>query len=323
MAEILSAYERRRLENIARNNKVLRELGLAETGSKALAADLAAGPQKSKENVRAAAGRKRKARRVAASTVPQRPTRRSRRVRGIDAEGNKVPPPLTKIERAKRATGPPAWALRVFAECDAEAPAADHDTDRAGRFDARRHHQHLTLAPSGRIVATTGCAGYGAALATSSPDGAGGGKKARFWLVRAKRFGVGGYAVGAARRSMKKPFKSIGKHPDALVWHSSGIIMRNRKTLRMSGPHGGEKSSKSGDGTSCGKSSEEGNDGGFEEGDVVGVELLKNTVAFHLNGEMVGSVDFVGAADECVLAVQPYMGGVAEMLFAGASRTCR
>ena len=183
----------------------------------------------------------------------------------------------------------PPWEEAVFADCERAA------TSGQDAWDAKRYHQHLTPSPSGRSVATTGVAGYGAALAARRPKK---GAQQR-WEVRAVRFGVGGFGVGVERAAMKPPYKSLGKGGDALAFfHSGGGLASAGRPERPFGP-------------------------AFEPGDRIGLELRavggakkKREAAFSLNGEEVGvaPLDGVGASEELVLAVQPYMGGVATLL---------
>lgn len=76
-------------------------------------------------------------------------------------------------------------------------------------WDTRRMHQHLTRSPTGCAVATTGVAGYGAALCAL----AGREPAPPTWQaeVEAVRFGVGGFSIAVVRRDMPPPFKSLGK----------------------------------------------------------------------------------------------------------------
>ena len=76
-------------------------------------------------------------------------------------------------------------------------------------WDTRRMHQHLTRSPTGCAVATTGVAGYGAALCAL----AGREPAPPTWEaeVEAVRFGVGGFSIAVVRRDMPPPFKSLGK----------------------------------------------------------------------------------------------------------------
>ena len=257
MSPKLSAYEEERQRNIATNNEVLRGLGLCRTE-----------PQPP-------ASRKR---RTSPTTVtPSEPTRKSSRYAGL---------PRTEVDTATSSvtdTDVPRWELEAFEACEQAGGSWSGAT-----WDVRKHHQHLVRSHSGRTIATTGVAGYGAALVRKEPG-------VRRWAVRAIAFGVGGFGVGVVRTSMKPPYKSIGKKTDAVgSYHSSGSFVS---------PGDGEKA--------FGPS--------FVPRDVIGVELRKKgaqrtDVVFSLNGKEVGiaaSVD--AAADALVVACQPYMGGVATL----------
>ena len=120
------------------------------------------------------------------------------------------------------------------------------------------------------------------------------------------RFGVGGFGVGVVRKSMKAPFKSIGKTDGSIgSYLASGAFASPERGERDFGPP-------------------------FEPGDLVEVLLRpslvgpggkprakpstsKTDVVYFLNGREVGvAVAGVDASpDSLVLAVQPYMGGVA------------
>ena len=106
------------------------------------------------------------------------------------------------------------------------------------------------------------------------------------------RFGVGGFAVGVVLAKMKPPFKSLGRSESTVACFScAGELSR----------HGGEPQP-------FGPS--------FSQGDLVGVTLSaaekhrKRELTFLVNGREAGRID-VDTSDELVLAVQPYMGGVA------------
>ena len=116
--------------------------------------------------------------------------------------------------------------------------------------------------------------------------------------MRAVRFGVGGFGVGVVRTSMKAPYKSLGRSPSAVcVYLASGALASHER-----GEHAfGEA---------------------YEPGDLVEVHLRPSAgkkgpagsvdVVFKRNGEEVGiGAHSVANPEGLVLAVQPYMGGVA------------
>ena len=260
----LSAYEQERLRTIAANQSVLASLGLEPPASKAPAKHEKAPPK----------------RKAPTSSEPVR--RKSTR---FDADK------AAKAPAAENAADIPSWHVGVFRECERAATSAGS----GAVWDERKHHQHLARSDGGRCIATTGVAGYGAAIVRREAG-------CRRWAVRAYRFGVGGFAVGVVRASMKAPFKSIGKSAEAVgAYHSSGVFTSSEHGERSFGP-------------------------AFAPGDLLEVELRpsaskrgqaaasRTDVVFLLNGEEVGvgaSVD--ERAESLLLACQPYMGGVARL----------
>jgi len=142
-------------------------------------------------------------------------------------------------------------------------------------------HQHITLSAKGYTAATTGCAGYGVALATP----------ARSYSVTPLHFGSGGFAIGLVDQKWQGPLKSMAKNPNACLgaYHNSGLL--NENTVPE-----------------------------FFENDRLKVALEDlsgksgRQACFYLNGELVKKIA-IGKADkrEFVLAVQPYMGGCARI----------
>ena len=256
MSAVLSEYERQRQRNIARNNEQLQTLGLDS-------ARLEEWPERSSI-------RKRK------PAEPKEPVRKS--PRSVSCSGAAK----TALSTAPTAVITP-WEEPLLAEAEALAPIG------APVWEARRMHQHLTLSSQAHAVATTGVAGYGAALGRRSADF----KQAQRWEVRAMRFGVGGFAVGVVRATMKPPFKSIGRSEAAVACYSCS----------------GELSRFAGEPTAFGPP--------YSQGDAISVVLgavgrkqRTRELRFQVNGAEVGRID-VTASEELVLAVQPYMGGVA------------
>ena len=133
-------------------------------------------------------------------------------------------------------------------------------------------------------------AGYGAALAKRATNAS---------AVRVVRLGVGGFAVGLVRATMRPPFKSIGRSEHAVaVYHSGGGLEGGEKGRRAFGPE-------------------------YGEGDLIEVRLRPSAsrkksslvdVLFVKNGAEVGVAASGIARDGVVLAVQPYMGGVAMLV---------
>ena len=111
------------------------------------------------------------------------------------------------------------------------------------------------------------------------------------------RFGVGGFGVGVVRAAMRPPYKSLGKTSEAVGVYLAGGTLAMNGSEREFGPP-------------------------YEPGDRIGVVLRrtsgsgnagKRDLVFLRNGVEVGvgatGLDPVGL----VLAVQPYMGGVAQL----------
>jgi hypothetical protein len=177
-------------------------------------------------------------------------------------------------------------------------------------------HQHLTPSPSCRSVATTGVAGYGAALAARRKNDSADPPR---WELRAVRFGVGGFGVGVVRASMKAPYKSLGNGTALAFYHSSGRLEGGAAGARPTsaevppidpGATIGIEVRRAGvtSATSGGKAKA----GGVTAGQRPGAR----EAAFSVNGVAVGVVALGGAGpkEELNLAVQPYMGGVALLL---------
>lgn len=278
---MLSAYEEERNRNIAANEKVLEQLGIEVKRPTATLSG-------SKRQRSSTPSQRQKERPPSAL-----PTRKSSR-----ASGTTVLSTSTPAAREKLSDIPP-WEVAAFKECEGLDSAAGGAT---AKWDASKHHQHLTRSASGRAIATTGVAGYGAALARKVPG-------CRRWAVRAVRFGVGGFGVGVVKASMRPPYKSIGKSPDAIgSYLSSGSFASYDAGTDSFGPEyapgdlievllrPSAAASKA-----KGKAGVAGGGSGGNHADVV----------FALNGKEVGVAARGVAADSVILAVQPYMGGVA------------
>eukprot|EP00966_Prymnesium_polylepis_P070826 1645874-Prymnesium_polylepis.1 len=268
-----STYELERAENIAANRRALDALGLLD-------GPLLGGSRKRKRERQPSLG-------SPPPAPPARPTRRSSR----------GAPAIVDNDTAAASPPPPAalrpWQLAVFEECERAMPAAPLSCT----FDARRHHQHLERSASGRSIATTGVAGYGAAIVAKPAAGA------CAWDIEvvAVRFGVGGFGVGVVRGSMKPPYKSLGKSEEALGAYLANGNWAHAGAERPFGP-------------------------AYAPGDRIGVCVRAGAkgaareLVFFLNGEEVGVVATLRGAEEVRLAVQPYMGGVALLnSFAGGT----
>lgn len=319
----LSAYEKLRLANIAANNAMLAELAPGTVGRDASSDH----PTMPRGGTNARRSKRRPAQATATSSVTKSATRRSTRSRGpVEAydPGDSFADGASDGPTAKKPRdAAPHWVAREFAD----EPST---TGLRCRFNRKRHHQHLSLSKSAASVATTGCAGYGCALASpiaagtpggncigtaaSAPKTEGGAKQppsdagttatTSEWQVAAKHFGVGGFAVGVARSAWKGPYKSIGKTVGAgAVYHSTGCLLASRKVTENFGPE-------------------------YEAGDIITVRLSgpfparkpqKNTaglvLSFAVNGAWLGrDTTLPASAGPYVLAVQPYMGGVARIV---------
>ena len=261
---MLSAYELERAKNIEDNQKVLKKLGL----------DNCVLPPPPPTRT--------KKKRSTSSSLTE-PSRKSTRL-SIAGDGSSA----SVHAAAEKLSDITPWEHRVFMECEGRLGHADSTSGPNAVWDALKHHQHLTRSASGKSIATTGVAGYGAALAKRI------GPSCLRWAVRAVRLGVGGFAVGLVKRSMKAPYKSIGRSEHAIaVYHSSGQLEGDGKEARSFGAE-------------------------YGAGDVIEVVLRPaakraHDVVFLLNGAEVGIAarGVPGLPDGALLAVQPYMGGVA------------
>jgi hypothetical protein len=283
----MSQYLQLREQNISRNRAALAAIGLDEcVGALAAATDKLKAPTK---------------RAAPAATGPTMAPPRSklprtcRRKDGASGSfvGAATVTPLASQTPAR--DDPLPEFVRVAFAADADADAAELPAS-AARWHSKRHHQHLTVSPSGQSVATTGCAGYGVAIAASASG-------CHSWLVQAVHHGVGGFGVGLAYPHWKGPFKSIGSAStaDAFgVYHSSGAFISQRREHASWGPP-------------------------YAPGDSVGVQVdtTSGSVTFSVNNQEVGPAPGlvpVGLRKKVELAVQPFMGGVARLLHAPGSR---
>ena len=307
-----SPYERQRLANIERNHAELKRLGLLSTSP---AVGASAPLLSSLDHAPRTAARKRKRGSTASrdrspheSRRAQTSARRSLRLAvALTPTGPAAAQNATTVHKPEQAHhGSAEWVQALF-----NAPAArkltkvlrPSDVDVAtAQWDPRRAHQHLTISQCGCVVATTGCAGYGAALA--KPPTAANQTTALRWDVEVMQLGTGGFAVGVARANMPSPFKSLGNN-QAWVVHCDGRMMHNRATL-FHGEAGGST---------------------FGVGDVISVCLAPcennserpspagdRWLSFEKNGVPIGTRWQLPAKTAFALAVQPYMGGAARLL---------
>ena len=136
-------YELQRLANIERNHAELARLGLL--GSPTL------GITTSRKRAGGSGTQRRSKKRRAAE--PARGSRRSLRLGATPSSGAPAPapPPAAPLEH-----GDAEWVQELFS---ANALPGS-PTSASPRWERRRAHQHLTLSRCGRMIATTGCAGY-------------------------------------------------------------------------------------------------------------------------------------------------------------------
>jgi hypothetical protein len=250
-ASLLSLYEQGRIANIERNKTLLKGLGLLNEIKVS----------------RRTPSKKRKA-----IDRTRTPSRQSRRLKGEDTDGKLLPEVpkakhsfvddqlgLTYVESGDEDDGYDLalWAARLF---------KDHKSisgTRAAKCDLNvqwgQHHQHLTLSNDRKIVANTGCAGYGGVVMDLKCKQSSDPKVSipLIWKVHVLRLGVGGFAVGiGVSNALKRPLKSFGNHPHAWVFHSQGYISHNR--IRKSYPESRQK---------------EGGSEGFGQGDILSIIL--------------------------------------------------
>lgn len=284
---MLSAYEKARLRTIAENHKVLEGLGLEPHSQQRVS---------------------KKRTRPSPPAPHQSAVRRSSRV----LPGASARDVAAQAAREQLSDVPP-WEVEAFNSCESAVSGAVSGSPGSAWWDATKHHQHLVISSSGRAVATTGVAGYGAALARKAPG-------CKRWSVRAVRFGVGGFGVGLVKASMKAPFKSIGRSAHGLGCYLASGMLATEAGERPFGPayqagdlvevllrptvtRGVESSRVQSQVKSRVKSSRD------ESCQAQAKEL--SDVVFLLNGAEVGVVAHAVPAGSVALAVQPYMGGVA------------
>ena len=124
----------------------------------------------------------------------------------------------------------------------------------------------------------------------------------RRWRVEVMCEGVGGFAVGVARKTTAYPFKSLGNRGDAWVLHSSGHLLYNRSQTLLGRCRG------------HGKGDHEVDSNEYGEGDVIEVHVRAGgELGFTINNEPL-ECGVVLPPGEYVLCCQPYMGGGARLL---------
>eukprot|EP00041_Stephanoeca_diplocostata_P030010 m.898146 g.898146 ORF g.898146 m.898146 type:complete len:350 (-) comp23671_c1_seq1:248-1297(-) len=327
MASKLSPYERQRQKNISENQEILRKLHLALPGSK-----------NTKESVHQ---RKRKTR-LQTDGACALPTRKSRRLAKKDVSGLPLQVLVNK-ERQKMPLFLTTENLPSYADRTDEKFYSNLDAricDSMWRWDVSRTHQHLEVSPNGMCVATVGCAGYGAALCKSNQNIACGATPPKtasrrtpsaqtcksepssslldFKCLCVKQ-GVGGFAVGFVLSSFVRPYKSLGKHPMSWVYHSSGSLWHDGKEREGWGQSYDANDIIRCVVSSCGNVTFSVN--GVRQGSAphftafqLTVQPRKRSAAGKRHQQQhTGIAHGIGAVCGLVPAVQPYMGGVAQI----------
>ena len=260
-----SAYEEKRVANIRKNAQVLELLGLNSA-----AKDLAK-TQTSKRKRKILDDNK-------APDSPRAKLPRSCRRDSIRDE------PMFRIQADPFKYELPDYVKAAFEADNKLVTSPFH------KWSSCRHHQHLSISLSGYSVATTGCAGYGVALAQFlSPKLL----KMCVWKVECVKLGVGGSAIGLAKQSWKGPYKSLGTTENFVLgaYHASGNFLSGRCEYPYGPPYG--------------------------PGDIIGITIGPNsgTVEFSLNGVSLGPVPVkVSKKTDYLLACQPYMGGIIRII---------
>lgn len=136
-----SAYEVKRRARIVRNHETLALLGISDTAG--LIAGIAAGKGQTLKKRKTHAGEGSMAVRKSARLQPR---------------GDAWDTPSESQAEVPFSASVASWEQKVFQEFEQGLPSSQLV------WDAHHMHQHLTRSPGGRMVATTGVAGYGAAL---------------------------------------------------------------------------------------------------------------------------------------------------------------
>jgi hypothetical protein len=278
------SYDELREKNIARNNKVLEEMGFSASRNPIASPDASSSKKKS-------ASSKRWTEHVVVGT------RSSKRLKADPAEdvsvgdGGDVQHARAKAPAVTRANNLEIYSHPALKAFDKESIVKRRSSL---TWDTKKmYNKHLELSSCRREVATTGCAGYGAALACA--DGAAvisekkSGGKAATWSVEMLEEGKGGFSVGVCLANTNAPFKSMGKRPDSWVLHNSGLLLHN---------HG------------------ESNwlENGYSVGDVIEIKLSAiGELSYTINDALVQTTVIVPPG-KYVLCCQPYMGGACRLL---------
>ena len=177
----MSAYEKAREARIKSNEAELAALELSfKRRRNGAGASSAARP---------AAKRRRRAQKRTTPSA-QTITRKSLRLRSIEAArvaGKRAAPPRQGTMHQGVMVAP--WAERLMTSAD----ATESVTSTAKTWSSRHCHQHLMLSRNRRIVATVGCAGYGACFASSERESQARKKKEKMTRKTKKRIKLGSH----------------------------------------------------------------------------------------------------------------------------------
>jgi hypothetical protein len=289
----MASYEELRLSNIKRNNSMLQSLGIEAVKPVVSSASSSRRSRKTK---------------FSKDFTPIPGERASKRIR--DAAMAEKPSLSLKSICASYVTAPDNVSRAYHSLSDDVADYFRNEKDEhdlPGRkpsalWDLSKKHQHLQASSSRRTVATTGCAGYGAVLASGSGSGVATVVKGALckdsdgqsWRVRVLRRGVGGFAIGVATINASKPFKSLSNRPDSWVVNSSGMFCHDRKEVSVTGrPDGGCL---------------------FDDGDLLRLDVsVTGVLSLSVNQNTKVRVSVLPPG-KYVLCCQPYMGGVARLV---------
>lgn len=333
-AESLTSYEALRWSNIQRNNFMLKSLGIEELKPPALTASSRTPSRPRKEK-------------FTKDFVPIPGERSSKRIRaaaetGIETNDSTVSKSIGRNGKTRLGASndnfvasdkvESEWhyvsdyVLDFFKNEDADGDGKRlengdrnkgkrKDSNPSAVWDLTKKHQHLQTSISRRTVATTGCAGYGAVLASATKScdiatveapmrGAKAGAflntSTKSWSIRVLRQGVGGFAVGVANTNARKPFKSLSNRPDSWVVTSAGLFCHNRKEVPVSGVD------------------LEGGSYLYDEGDAIQINVTSlGLLSLSINNGPLIPLPVAGGGlppGKYTLCCQPYMGGVAKLL---------
>jgi hypothetical protein len=202
-----------RQDNIARNNELLKALGLLNDT-----------PSVSRTRTKA------KKRKEVFKVTDKSTQRRSFRLQNL-TPSIKTESKITSIiiPKVKHVNSISTWSTLFL---------NDIECNSFTKWDKHKMHQHLELSESCLTVATTGCAGYGGVLTNTKDSIKWCQSKLNTstnvitrWKIKVLSLGIGGFAVGVAFSNLSAPIKSLGNRPDSWVLHSSGHLMHNRKCI--------------------------------------------------------------------------------------------